>query len=48
VDARLLVSMLSGAMNGVMYAWLKKGRRGRLSSACPALFELFLQGARCK
>jgi TetR/AcrR family fatty acid metabolism transcriptional regulator len=47
-DARLLVSMLSGAMNGVMYAWLKKGRRGRLSSTTPELFELFLQGATCK
>jgi TetR/AcrR family fatty acid metabolism transcriptional regulator len=48
VDPRLLVSMLSGAMNGVMYAWLKKGRRGRLSSATPELFELFLQGAQSK
>jgi TetR/AcrR family fatty acid metabolism transcriptional regulator len=48
VDSRMLVSMLSGAMNGVMYAWLKKGRRGRLSSATSELFDLFLQGAQSK
>jgi AcrR family transcriptional regulator len=46
VDARLLVAMLSGAMNGATYAWLKKGRRGRLSSVVDDLLSLFLQGAR--
>lgn len=46
VDTRLLVAMLSGAMNGAAYSWLKRGRRGRLSSATGELVELFLQGAK--
>src|ERR1041385_8290493 len=45
VDTRLLVAMLSGAMNGAAYAWLKRGRRGRLASVTGELIELFLQGA---
>lgn len=45
VDVRLLVAMLSGAMNGAAYAWLKRDRRGRLASVTGELIELFLQGA---
>ncbi|HEX3596207.1 MAG TPA: TetR/AcrR family transcriptional regulator [Polyangiaceae bacterium] len=45
VEPRLIVSMLSGAMNGATYAWLKRGRKGRLTSVTGELFELFLQGA---
>jgi TetR/AcrR family fatty acid metabolism transcriptional regulator len=48
VDTRLIVSMLAGAMNGATYAWLKRGRKGRLSSMTDDLFELFLQGANGK
>jgi TetR/AcrR family fatty acid metabolism transcriptional regulator len=48
VDVRLLVAMLSGAMNGATYAWLKRGRRGRLASVTGELLELFLQGAACR
>lgn len=46
IEPRLLVAMLSGAMNGATYAWLKRGRRGHLSSSADDLFSLFLQGAR--
>jgi len=45
VDTRLLVAMLSGAMNGASYAWLKRGRRGRLASVTGELMQLFFQGA---
>jgi AcrR family transcriptional regulator len=45
VDVRLLVAMLSGAMNGAAHAWLKRDRRGRLASVTGELIELFLQGA---
>ena len=45
VEPRLIVSMLAGAMNGATYAWLKRGRKGRLTSVTADLFELFLQGA---
>jgi AcrR family transcriptional regulator len=45
VDVRLLVAMLSGAMNGAAYSWLKRDRRGRLASVTGDLIELFLQGA---
>jgi TetR/AcrR family fatty acid metabolism transcriptional regulator len=48
VDARLIVSMLAGAMNAATYAWLKRGRKGRLAQATDDLFELFLQGVNCK
>ena len=48
IDPRLIVSMLAGAMNGATYAWLKRGRKGRLSSATQDLFELFLQGVNCQ
>ena len=48
VDARLIVSILAGAMNGATYAWLKRGRKGRLASVTDDLFELFLQGVNCK
>ena len=46
VDTRLLVAMLTGAMNGATYSWMKRGRRDRLSAAADELFKLFLQGAR--
>jgi TetR/AcrR family fatty acid metabolism transcriptional regulator len=46
IDPRLTVAMLSGAMNGAIYAWLKRGRKGRLSLVTDELFELFLEGAR--
>jgi AcrR family transcriptional regulator len=45
VDVRLLVAMLSGAMNGATYSWLKRDRRGRLASVTGELIDLFLQGA---
>jgi len=45
VEPRLIVSALSGAMNGAIYSWLERGRRGRLSSVADALFDIFLQGA---
>lgn len=48
VDVRLLVAMLSGAMNGAAHAWLKRDRRGRLASVTGELIELFLQGAARK
>jgi len=48
VDTRLLVAMLSGAVNGAAYAWLKRGRRGRLASVTGELVELFLQGAEIR
>lgn len=46
LDARFLVSVLSGAMNGATYAWFKRGRKGRLSAITDELMELFLHGAR--
>jgi AcrR family transcriptional regulator len=46
LDARFLVSVLSGAMNGATYAWFKRGRKGRLSAIMDELMELFLHGAR--
>lgn len=48
VDVRLLVAMLSGAMNGAAHAWLKRDRQGRLASVTGELIELFLQGAARK
>jgi AcrR family transcriptional regulator len=48
IDPRILVSVLSGAMNGATYAWFKRGRRGPLSSVTDPLLELFLNGARNK
>jgi AcrR family transcriptional regulator len=48
VDPRILVAVLSGSMNGVVYAWLKRGRKGRLAETTGELMELFLQGARSK
>jgi AcrR family transcriptional regulator len=48
VDPRLLVSALSGAMNGAVYAWMKRGRKGRVSQITDELVELFLNGARTR
>jgi AcrR family transcriptional regulator len=41
-----MVSVLSGAMNGVLYAWLKGGRTSRLVDRSHELMTLFLSGAR--
>jgi AcrR family transcriptional regulator len=46
IPAATLASLLSGAMNGATYAWLKRRRRGRLSEVTPDLLSLFLSGAR--
>jgi AcrR family transcriptional regulator len=46
VPAATLAAALSGAMNGVSYAWLKRRRRGRLRAAADDLLEVFLSGAR--
>ncbi len=43
-----LATALSGAINGAIYAWLKKGRRARLASAADDLIGIFLEGARCR
>jgi TetR/AcrR family fatty acid metabolism transcriptional regulator len=48
VDVRLLVSALAGAINAAIYGWLERGRRGRLSSVTDALFDIFIEGARCR
>lgn len=45
LDAKAVVSMLAGAMNGATYFWLKRGRKGKLTSTADDLFKLFLQGA---
>lgn len=45
IEPRVVVSMLAGAMNGATYAWLKRGRRGRLGSVANDLFKMFLEGA---
>jgi AcrR family transcriptional regulator len=47
-DPQLLVAVIAGAMNGVVYGWLKRGRKGRLADTTEELMELFLQGARSK
>jgi len=46
IPAATMASLLSGAMNGATYAWLKRRRRGRLSEVTPDLLSLFLSGAR--
>jgi AcrR family transcriptional regulator len=46
VDPGLLVAVLAGAMNGVVYAWMKRNRKGRLADATREIMELFLQGAK--
>jgi AcrR family transcriptional regulator len=48
VSVAAMVAALSGAMNGAMYAWLKKKRRGRLSAAADDVLALFLAGARAQ
>lgn len=47
-DPRLLVAILSGAMNGAAYAWLERERQGPLSSVADDLVDLFLEGARVR
>lgn len=46
VPVATMASLLSGAINGATYAWLKRRRRGRLSDATHDLLTLFLSGAR--
>jgi AcrR family transcriptional regulator len=46
VPAATMASILSGAMNGATYVWLKRRRRGRLSDATRDLLSIFLAGAR--
>jgi AcrR family transcriptional regulator len=46
VDPKLLVSALSGAMNGAVYTWLRQGLSGRLSAVSEQLFQIFVQGAK--
>jgi AcrR family transcriptional regulator len=46
VPVASMASLLSGALNGATYAWLKRRRRGRLSDAADDLISLFLHGAR--
>jgi AcrR family transcriptional regulator len=46
VPVATIVAMLSGAMNGAVYAWLKRRRRGRVSAVADDLMKLFLCGAR--
>ena len=41
-----MAATLSGAINGVTYAWLKRRRRGRLTAFTDDLLKLFLAGAR--
>lgn len=48
VDPAFIAAALSGTMNGAMYGWLKRNRRGRLSDMTEDLFRLFLRGARCQ
>jgi AcrR family transcriptional regulator len=46
VPVATIVALLSGAMNGAVYAWLKRRRRGRVSAVVDDLLKLFLSGAR--
>lgn len=46
VEPALIAAAFSGTMNGAVYAWLKRNRRGRLSDVTEDLFRLFLRGAR--
>lgn len=48
VEPRLVVAALTGGMNGAMYTWLKRGRRGRLARLSEQLFRLFLEGAHSR
>lgn len=46
VPVASMVSMISGARNGAIYAWLKGRRRGRIADSAENLLTLFLSGAR--
>lgn len=41
-----MVSMIAGARNGAIYAWLKGRRRGRIADIAENLLTLFMSGAR--
>jgi AcrR family transcriptional regulator len=46
IPVATMVAVLSGALNGAAYAWLKRRRRGRLIAVADDLLALFLAGAR--
>lgn len=46
VEPRTLVAVLSGGLNGIVYSWMKRGRKGRISESTEELMKLFLQGAK--
>lgn len=46
IPVATMAAVLSGALNGAAYAWLRRKRRGRLSAVADDLLELFLSGAR--
>jgi AcrR family transcriptional regulator len=46
LSANTMAAVLSGAMNGVVYGWLKSGRPNRLTDRSQELMTLFLSGAR--
>jgi AcrR family transcriptional regulator len=48
VEPRTLVAVLIGGLNGIVYSWMKRGRKGRLTDTTGELMELFLQGAKSK
>lgn len=41
-----MAAALSGAMNGVVYSWMKNGRRDRLADSSQHVVTLFLSGAK--
>ena len=43
VEPRLLVSGLAGSINGAIYSWLKRGRRGRVSRRSPTRFSIYFR-----
>jgi AcrR family transcriptional regulator len=45
VAAGVQASMLSGGMNGALYAWFRRKRRGPIQSVADDLLKLFLSGA---
>ncbi len=48
VPVSSLVAALSGARNGMIYAWIKSRRRERLSSLAEHCLTLFFSGARAR
>jgi TetR/AcrR family fatty acid metabolism transcriptional regulator len=48
VEPSTLVAVLTGGLNGLVYSWMKRGRKGRLADTTKELMELYLQGAKNK